>query len=149
MTPRALRRLSACGQCGSPLAGMRADAKWCSATCRSRARKDGDRPGHRARRAAWHAARGRWLRHGLDPDAAGQLLKAGCGVCGRAFDTPRLAHVDHDHSCCPGQLSCGDCVRGLLCPSCNAGIGFLGDSPARLRAAATYLDRPLLSEDQS
>ncbi len=51
----------------------------------------------------------------------------------------RLA-VDHDHSCCPGETSCGNCVRGLLCHSCNTGIGKLGDDPARLRAAADYLE---------
>jgi hypothetical protein len=46
----------------------------------------------------------------------------GCKLCGE----PLVNFViDHDHACCSGRRSCGKCVRGLLCVSCNAGLGQL------------------------
>jgi len=55
-----------------------------------------------------------------------------CAVCrGQSTDGRRLA-VDHCHS--TGK------VRGLLCYRCNIGIGYLKDSPERLRDAAAYLE---------
>lgn len=36
--------------------------------------------------------------------------------------------IDHDHKCCPGHRSCGSCVRGIVCRSCNLlyGKGYKG-----------------------
>lgn len=51
----------------------------------------------------------------------------------------RLA-IDHDHSCCPAQRCCLDCIRGLLCESCNQGLGKLRHSTAILAAAIRYLE---------
>lgn len=60
-----------------------------------------------------------------------------CAICREPFGgTPR---VDHDHACCPGHRSCGNCVRGLLCNACNSALGYLKDSPDRAMAAAAYL----------
>jgi len=64
-----------------------------------------------------------------------------CGICSVAVEPySRDAHVDHAHSCCPDKdRSCGSCVRGILCASCNLGIGKFRDDPELLIGAAAYL----------
>ncbi len=47
--------------------------------------------------------------------------------------------VDHDHRCCPGRTSCGSCVRGALCRSCNLALGGFSESVEILTAAIDYL----------
>lgn len=55
-----------------------------------------------------------------------------CAICG-AHNPLRLA-LDHEHS------EKGLC-RGLLCGSCNSGLGMFHDDPAKLAAAIAYLER--------
>lgn len=71
-----------------------------------------------------------------------------CAACGR--DTPfkkpssranESFPVDHDHSCCPGEKSCGKCIRGLLCHRCNSVLAYVDDDPGLLRALADYLEK--------
>lgn len=63
-----------------------------------------------------------------------------CAICGAPFSASSDAQVDHDHSCCPeAGKSCGGCIRGLLCPRCNMGIGYFQDDAERLLRARTYL----------
>lgn len=48
-----------------------------------------------------------------------------CPVCRASLSelpTHRV-HVDHDRGCCPGQKSCGKCIRGVLCGTCNIWLG--------------------------
>jgi hypothetical protein len=47
--------------------------------------------------------------------------------------------VDHDHACCSGHRSCGKCVRGLLCTSCNHTLGHVTDDIEILQGMILYL----------
>lgn len=80
-------------------------------------------------------------RYGITETEFEQLLVTQNGVCavcgsppvpGTGPATKRL-HVDHNHQ--TGK------IRGLLCNSCNRGIGYFKDDSALLRAAADYIDR--------
>lgn len=65
-----------------------------------------------------------------------------CAICRSSDPGPKSWHVDHDHDCCPAGGSCGKCVRGLLCHSCNLLLGHAegGGSPILcLQAAIGYL----------
>jgi hypothetical protein len=86
----------------------------------------------------------RFLRHGLTPEQFMELVEEQqgcCYLCSKPLDleSQRKVHIDHDHSCCRGDRSCGLCVRGIACAGCNFGIGVFGDSPERLERAASAL----------
>lgn len=84
-----------------------------------------------------------WRTYRLTPEGYDELLASqggGCAIC-HAVEPGGNGrfHVDHDHRCCDGKKSCGECIRGLLCSRCNVGIGMLGDSVDHLFAAAAYI----------
>lgn len=62
-----------------------------------------------------------------------------CEVCRRtpqeAYSGDRYARLSLDHCHQTGRL------RGFLCGPCNSGVGHLGDTPERLRAALKYLTK--------
>jgi len=80
-----------------------------------------------------------------------KLLKDQDGKCAGCLnlgsdDSPLV--VDHDHNCCPEKSrSCGKCVRGLLCQSCNSTLGRIKDNPDTLRRLADYLSGLSLSSE--
>lgn len=80
-------------------------------------------------------------KYGISADEYYSLLAAQAGGCAACSKPPgeRRLHVDHDHSCCEGNGSCGKCVRGLLCSQCNTGLGMFNDDPDRLLSAALYV----------
>jgi hypothetical protein len=72
-----------------------------------------------------------------------------CAICQRKPGKKNLS-VDHDHSCCPGRKSCGKCIRGLLCMSCNRRLlGMICQETTKgsayaaevLKRAIAYLER--------
>lgn len=82
--------------------------------------------------------------YGLSPDEYRELQEyqnGRCYVCRRATGKTKALAVDHDHACCPGDKSCGRCVRGVLCSPCNYTVIGRYDRDALLRAIS-YLDDP-------
>lgn len=63
-----------------------------------------------------------------------------CNGCRIATGASKRLAVDHDHSCCPGPVSCGRCVRQLLCSVCNQYIGYIRDNPESLRRLAKAIE---------
>lgn len=55
-----------------------------------------------------------------------------CAICRTHFDELHMAHTDHCHT--TGK------VRGILCFTCNRGIGLFKDNPDFLYSAARYLE---------
>lgn len=65
-----------------------------------------------------------------------------CALCRRATGESRNLSVDHDHACCPGPTSCGECIRGVLCRPCNDLIGHARDDVAFFERGIAYLSNP-------
>lgn len=61
-----------------------------------------------------------------------------CAICG-SDNGRRFLEVDHDHACCPGKYSCGECIRGLLCNKCNSALAFINDDLGILECIKSYL----------
>ena len=73
--------------------------------------------------------------NGWTPEHAEEVLAEQenlCAICHKEFDgTP---HADHEHTTPPKP-------RGMLCKTCNWGLGMFYDNPGLLREAADYLEK--------
>jgi hypothetical protein len=63
-----------------------------------------------------------------------------CAICLTHQDDQKIRmSVDHNHNCCPGLFTCGNCLRGLLCRSCNLALGGFKDNKVIIQNAINYL----------
>jgi hypothetical protein len=76
--------------------------------------------------------------HGLTADERDYIWTLQGGACAICRRTGLRLELDHDHRHCSGRTGCRQCIRGLLCGRCNAGLGLIGDAfvPRLLRYLA-------------
>ena len=79
-----------------------------------------------------------WNRHHISEEYYIELLNKFDGQCW-ICQASQATVVDHDHNCCPQTYSCGACVRGMLCSSCNTALGLFKDNKDTLTNALNYL----------
>jgi len=135
-----VRMARSCAQCGELVSdSARTDAIYCSIRCRELFNYN--KTGATQRLRKWGLSVADYDR--ILATQGGACAVDGCTVS--VNENGRRLHVDHDHACCPGNNSCGACIRGLLCGQHNVGIGMFNDDPRMLRAAAEYLERSRVS----
>jgi hypothetical protein len=85
-------------------------------------------------------------KYGIDQGTWNEMIERQgdrCAIC--RTDKPggrgELWHIDHDHE--TGR------IRGLLCHSCNVGIGNFRDDPSLLIAAVKYIHRARTRTDRA
>lgn len=78
---------------------------------------------------SWHL----WNRYKITPADRERMIADQNGVCAICKKVPYKWHIDHDHTT--------NEIRGLLCPTCNKGLGMFKDNIAVMQAAVEYLKR--------
>jgi hypothetical protein len=114
--------------------GHRNECKSCyAAYYREYYKKDPERYKQKSRNQKNHR------RHGISDDQYEALLAQHDGKCHLCLKN-KATVIDHDHSCC-NHRSCGKCVRGVLCSSCNTAIGMLKEDPEVIDRIKEYIIR--------
>ena len=70
------------------------------------------------------------IKFNLTREKYNKLIAGGCAICGRIDEE---FHIDHCHKT--------NKFRGILCESCNRGLGFFKDNSNTLLRAAVYLEK--------
>jgi hypothetical protein len=83
-------------------------------------------------------------KYGLNVDSYMKLFNDQnglCKICNNAESSGKRLSVDHDHRCCSGSYTCGNCIRGLICFRCNAALGMVSDDTEILQSMIKYLQK--------
>lgn len=81
--------------------------------------------------------RGVKRRYKIDEDAYLEMISNGCEVCG-SFEN---LCIDHDHKCCDTNITCGKCIRGILCKRCNIAEGLYKNDPHFIQNLIKYMNK--------
>jgi hypothetical protein len=79
-----------------------------------------------------------WKRHHITEEKFETMLNLFNGKC-HVCREKEATSIDHDHSCCSKNRSCGKCVRGILCRGCNTALGSLKENPDTISRLLIYI----------
>lgn len=82
----------------------------------------------------------RQKKYGLSGSEYAARVEAQGGLCAIAGCLRTATDIDHDHRCCPGEISCGKCVRSILCGPCNRLLGCVFEDLAHIEGLRTYVE---------
>jgi hypothetical protein len=88
-----------------------------------------------------NSERNRFRKHGITKEYFQEMVEQQgncCAICEKPGTWETLV-VDHDHACCDSQFSCGNCVRGGLCRTCNTVLGLLKEDESRIMSVLSYI----------
>ena len=77
-------------------------------------------------------------KYGLTPEREAEILEEQNGVCALC-EKPKKLVVDHCHTT--------GIVRGLLCRTCNTGLGSFSDNLKGILKAVVYLERSVSADN--
>lgn len=72
-------------------------------------------------------------KYGITLEQYDDMLNSQGGVCAICSSPPKRYHLSVDHC-----HETGD-IRGLICRSCNFGLGYFGDTPESIKAVLDYV----------
>ena len=78
-----------------------------------------------------------WTHYRLTVEDYLEMVDSQKGLCAVCGSGGRL-YVDHDHSCCSANTTCGKCVRGLLCQKCNMFMHYIDEYSQFITPAQQY-----------
>ena len=89
--------------------------------------RDHNRPQYRLQ-----SRKAMWKKRGINPVEAEVVrsLSSVCAICGKPVEG-KDKHLDHNHKT--------STIRGVLCNTCNVGLGAFKDDPNLLKKAEAYL----------
>lgn len=119
-------RTALCALCGRTAIRLRSKNSGGRAECMTARRES------RKRERGHDPEKWRMQKYGVSPELYSAMRVAQDGLCAICYASGNLV-VDHCHE--------SGAVRALLCPRCNVALGWMDDTPERLRAAADYLER--------
>jgi hypothetical protein len=87
----------------------------------------------------------RKVKYDLTPEQFEDKLKSQDGRCTICledldFEKHNGVCIDHDHACCPGEKTCGLCVRDILCDMCNKLLGNARENVEIMENAINYIE---------